>query len=80
MTNAHKKIFNKNYRRKHNLSVEYDIILVVLKHAKVETKSLILLQALLNVVRALHRYRRGHGFDSSPFRPEFFQVSSFQLL
>ena len=30
MTNAHKKI-KKNYRRKHNLSVEYDIILVVSK-------------------------------------------------
>ena len=33
---------------------------------------------IAQLVRALHRYRRGHGFDSS-FRPEFFQVS-FQLL
>ena len=32
---------------------------------------------IAQMVRALHRCRRGHGF---PFKPKSFQVSSFQLL
>ena len=32
-----------------------------------------------SVGRALHRYRRGHGFESR-WRPDFFLASSFQLL
>ena len=34
---------------------------------------------IAQLVRALHQYRRGHGFRF-PFEPEFFKVSSFQLL
>ena len=35
---------------------------------------------IAQLVRALHRYRRGHGFDSRSSLNFFFQVSSFQLL
>ena len=32
------------------------------------------------VGRAMHRHRRGHGFESRQFKPEFFQAFFSQLL
>ena len=59
------------------------ILHIISLHGKIWTQQIDLASKAWpcsSVGRALHRYRRGHEFESRSWSPDIFQASSFQLL